>query len=410
MKILHTSDWHLGKKLDYFSRHAEQVEVLNEICEIAESCEIDMVLISGDIFDAFNPPVESIELFYKIVKRLCNHGKRPVIVIAGNHDSPDRIEAPDALALEDAILFAGYPDIQIRKFKNNAGVELLKSDKGFIELLLPGISHPVRIILSPYSNQFRLKKFLGIENEEEELRLVLENHWKYLSDKYLDENGVNLFCGHLFFVEENGEIPEEPDDEKPILHVGGSQAIFSKNLPESLQYAALGHLHRKQQVSDAPCPLIYCGSPISYSFSEAGQKKYISIVELEPGDRARVSYQELQRGKILVRNKLDDIDQAIEWLQANLEKLVELTIVSDDYLSAADRKRLYNTHENIISIIPLTTRKEDQLSQNQNIDLNKNVRELFVDYFVSKQGQQPDEKLMDLLGEILSEKGDPEDL
>ena len=107
MKILHTSDWHLGKKLDKFSRHQEQINVLNEIVEHANNQQVDLVLIAGDVFDAFNPPVESVELFYKTVKRLSNFGKRPVIVIAGNHDSPDRIEAPDALALEDAIIFAG---------------------------------------------------------------------------------------------------------------------------------------------------------------------------------------------------------------------------------------------------------------------------------------------------------------
>jgi len=410
LKILHTSDWHLGKKLDYFSRHPEQVEVLDEICGIADSENVDLVMIAGDIFDTFNPPVESVELFYKTIKKLCKNGKRPVIVIAGNHDSPDRIEAPDALALEDAIIFAGYPDIQIRKFKNEAGVELTKTDKGFIEVKLPNYSYPARIILSPYANQFRIKKFLGIDDEELELRSVLENLWKQLSDNYCDTEGVNLFCGHLFFVEEYGEIPEEPDDEKPILHIGGSQAIYSKNLPNNIQYAALGHLHRKQGVKHITCPLVYCGSPISYSFSEAGQKKYVSIAKIEPGKEVNVNYKELHKGKSLLRQTFDNIDKAIEWLNLNQDKLLELTILSDDFLSANDRKRLNDCHKHIISIIPLTKKQENGTSENTVIDLSKDIKELFIDYFVSKHAQNPDGTIMSLFNEILSENENGESL
>ena len=104
MKILHTADWHLGKRLDNYSRIEEQIEVMNEICEIADEQNIDLVLVAGDLFDTFNPSVEAVELFYKTLKRLANNGQRPVIAIAGNHDSPDRIDAPDPLARECGII------------------------------------------------------------------------------------------------------------------------------------------------------------------------------------------------------------------------------------------------------------------------------------------------------------------
>ena len=98
MKILHTSDWHLGKRLEEFSRLEEQKAVMQEICEIAEREQADAVIVAGDLFDTFNPPTEAIDLLYKTLKRLTANGRRPVIAIAGNHDSPDRIEAPDPLA------------------------------------------------------------------------------------------------------------------------------------------------------------------------------------------------------------------------------------------------------------------------------------------------------------------------
>jgi len=400
MIILHTSDWHLGKKLDNFSRHQEQIDVLNEICEIADNKHVDLILIAGDIFDTFNPPVESIELFYKTIKRLCKNGKRPVIAIAGNHDSPDRIEAPDALALEDAIVLVGNQDCLIRKFKNQAGIELVNSEAGFIELKLPTFDYPIRIILNPYANQFRLKRFFGLENTEEELRQVLENHWKNLANKYLDNRGVNVFCGHLFFIEENGPIPEEPEDEKPI-YLGTAQSIFSRNLPSELQYAALGHLHRKQTISINPCPLVYCGSPIAYSFSEAAQKKFVSIVELLPSEKAVIEDIELKKGKELIRKKFDNIELAVEWLGQNRDKLVELTIVSKEYLSAEDRKKLNNSHENIISIIPELKGIKDLQNETKSIDLSQNLNALFMDYFKNKHQQKPSNELINLFNEII---------
>ena len=100
MKILHTADWHLGKRLENISRHEEQVAVLDEICQIADDRNVDAVIIAGDLFDVFSPPNESAELFFKTCKRLSNNGLRAVVAIAGNHDSPERIEAPEVLARE----------------------------------------------------------------------------------------------------------------------------------------------------------------------------------------------------------------------------------------------------------------------------------------------------------------------
>jgi exonuclease SbcD len=104
MKILHTADWHLGKRLDSFSRIDEQVLVMNEIVDIADRENVDLVIIVGDLFDAFNPGVEAIELFYRTIKRLTKNGIRPVLAIAGNHDSPYLIDALDPLARASGII------------------------------------------------------------------------------------------------------------------------------------------------------------------------------------------------------------------------------------------------------------------------------------------------------------------
>jgi exonuclease SbcD len=78
-------------------------------------------------------------------------------------------------------------------------------------------------------------------------------------------------------------LPEEPADEKPLLHVGGAQAVYTDNIPAQIQYTALGHLHRMHRVGVNPCPVYYSGSPLSYSFGEANQKKYVLLVDAAPG-------------------------------------------------------------------------------------------------------------------------------
>ena len=145
MKILHTADWHLGKRLEQYSRLEEQHEVLNEICEIADREDVDAVLIAGDLFDHPNPPIEAIDLFYQTLKRLSKDGQRPVIGIAGNHDSPDRVQAPDPLARASGIILMGYPKAEIRPFTLSTGLELTRSAPGFVELRIPGQQHSLRL-------------------------------------------------------------------------------------------------------------------------------------------------------------------------------------------------------------------------------------------------------------------------
>ena len=404
MKLLHTSDWHLGKRLEDFSRIEEQHLVLHEICGIAEREQVDAIIVAGDLYDTFNPPSEAVELFYKILKRLTNNGKRPVIAIAGNHDSPDRIEAPDPLARECGIIFAGYPHSVVPAFELESGLKVLHSTEGFLELQIPGAAVPLRLLLTPYANEFRLKTYLGKEDSEEELRTVLEGKWKELATPYCDENGVNVLLTHLFVIKKGGDIPEEPADEKPILHVGGAQVIYSSNIPTQIQYTALGHLHRMHKVDSVPCPVYYSGSPLSYSFAEANQKKYVLLIDVQPGKKAHVRELELTQGKKLLRKRAEGIEEALLWLAENPECLCELTMVTETYLTAHERKQLSGAHGGIVTIIPEVKNAIGVSSgSKKSIDLSKSMEELFADYFKHTKGQAPNADVMALFTELLAE-------
>jgi DNA repair protein SbcD/Mre11 len=403
MKILHTADWHLGKRLNDFSRLDEQTAVMEEICRIADEQQVDAVLIAGDIFDTFSPSNEASTLFHRTIHRLAKNGERAVIAIAGNHDSPDRVEISESLAKECGIILCGRPKQTIEPFKLDSGLEILQSEPGFIELKLPTNGTPLRLLLTPYANEVTLKQYLGEgEQKEDELRQILEEHWKELADKYCDDKGVNMLMAHLYFMQKDSVPQEEPDDEKPILHMGGAQAIYTENIPEQMQYTALGHLHRYQFVAKEPCPVVYSSSILGYSFSEENQQKFVAIVEAEAGERVKINPVKLQAGRRLKRQRFESLDEALLWLNDNPETYVELTLVSDTFIDAKTKKALFQAHDGIVTIIPeLKGEKAEAVDARQQIDLTKNTRELFVDYFRHKKGQEPNEALLDLLNEII---------
>ncbi|WP_134090548.1 exonuclease subunit SbcD [Olivibacter sp. XZL3] len=404
MKLLHTADWHLGKRLDKYSRLEEQQAVLDELIALADKHEVDVVLVAGDLFDAFNPAVEAVELLYKSLKCLSKNGERVVIAIAGNHDSPDRIDAPDVLARECGIIFAGYPHAAIATGELCGGFRIIKSEPGFIELQVPGYRYPLRLLLTPYANEYRMKTFLGVGNEEEEMRNVLGGHWQQLATKYCDDQGVNILMAHLFVMKKGELPPEEPADEKPILHIGGAQAIYSENIPESLQYVALGHLHRYQEIDKNRLPIVYSSSLLCYSFAEAGQQKNVVFIKAEPGKKAYFEKLPLTSGKPLYRKRFETIPEAVNWLQQCGDAWIELTMVSDDFMHAEDRKQLLQAHGGIVTIIPEIRNKLGAADGAKTIDLSLSIEELFAQYFSFKSGQQPNDELMALFKEVRAEQ------
>ncbi len=414
MKILHTADWHLGKRLENHPRHAEQVEVLAEICDIADREAVDVVIIAGDLFDVFTPSSESIDLFYRTCKKLTNNGLRPVIAIAGNHDSPERIETPDPLARACGIVFVGFPHSVVAPFMLPTGVGVSRSDAGFVEVQIPQFSYPLRLLLTPYANEYRLRQNLGIENPEVSLRQILTAQWADLAEKYLKKSeknaqnavyteGVNFGIAHLFVMKEGGVAPDEPEDERPIF-VGGAGAVFTDCFPSALQYVALGHLHRQQVIATEPCPIVYCGSPLAYSFAEENQEKHVIIVDIEPNQGAEFRKITLTKTKKLLRNKFEDIDLAIEWMQKFPDALIDLTIVSDTYIKNEDMRRLKEAHTGLVRIFPeIKGKNAADTEGSPKIDIGGEMRDLFVDFFKYKKGQEPNADIKALFEEVLAE-------
>ncbi|MBQ0147251.1 MAG: exonuclease subunit SbcD [Flavobacteriaceae bacterium] len=400
MKILHTADWHLGKRLDSFSRLPEQIEVMKEIVQIANEQDVDVVLIAGDLFDTFNPSVEAVELFYKTLKQLSNNGQRPVIAIGGNHDSPDRIDAPFPLARECGIILIGHPNAIVTPFELE-GFKIKNSDEGFLEINLKSTPFPIRIIHTAYANEIRLKQFFG-EEKEEELNRVLKEKWTSLADAYCDTNGVNILISHLYMNKRDAELLDEPEGEKPIK-IGNADMVYSDCIPSQIQYTALGHLHAYNNIGTDQQPVVYSSSPLCYSFSEAGQTKYVSIIHAEPNQTVKWEKVALVSGRPLLRKTFDEVNNAVDWLRENPNSLVELTLESDSFLKAEDRKLIYQSHDGIIHLIPKVKNQANDEVVYKEINLNQDIKDLFKDYFKTKNAnQEPNDEIIDLFNEILN--------
>lgn len=406
MKILHTADWHLGKRLQEYSRLEEQKEVLQEIVDIAEKEDVDLVLLAGDIFDSFNPNHEAVELLYKTLKKLSNNGQRPIIAISGNHDSTQFIEAPDPLAREMGIFFYSKYDSLIPTGQLDNGIQILQSEAGFVELKLPKYEFPIRIVLAPYANELLLKTYLGEGDREQEFRQLMASKWEGLANKYCNEKGINLFVGHFFFAKEGEALEDEPESERPILHVGGTQALYTQIIPYQIQYAALGHLHRYHSVAKEPCPIVYSSSPLAYSFSEADQEKQVVLIEAKPGKAVNYKPISLKKGRPLYRKVFHNLETALEWLEKHPHCYVELTYVTEHAIDASTRKALMKAHDGIVNLIPQIKFPLGQESPSLKVeDLEKDMLSLFKMYYQSERGLEPNKELLELFKEILAEEG-----
>ncbi|KAF0197608.1 MAG: exonuclease SbcD [Bacillota bacterium] len=399
MRILHTSDWHLGRTLEGRSRQAEQEQFIDELCRIAEEENIQLILVAGDVFDTYSPPAYAEELYCHALERLAQGRKRAVVVIAGNHDSPERLSAVRPLALRHGAFIAGRPGETIVDNFVDDGVKLIHSGPGWFELALPSVAYSTIVSMLPYPSESRLQQIFSQELNEVKIRGAYS---KTVNDILLRQssayrpNSVNIAMSHLFVM---GGMSSE--SERPI-EIGGACTVDVNHLPAQAQYTALGHLHRAQEVKHAPSRAFYSGSPLAYSFSEAGQAKAVYIIDVMPGGPAQVSAVHLTSGVPLERWRcMGGIDEAL----ARLEDLggrplwLDLEVHSSRFLTLEETARLRQSHSGLITIRCVVQGAE---IQEQPVSLaSLSVSELFVRYYKHRKGGiEPTPELVQLFTKL----------
>jgi len=406
MRILHTSDWHLGKSLEQISRMDEQKEFIDFLVQTVEEQQIDLVLVAGDVYDTYNPSAAAEELFYEAVDRLNGKGRRPVVVIAGNHDNPERLCAASPLAYKNGIILLGYPASDAGEYKiNSESIHIADSGPGWLELCISKYPYHVVLLTLPYPSESRLDELLTAQADEAALQKAYSGKvgsiLASLSEKFREDT-VNLVVAHLFLL--GGK---ESDSER-TLQVGGALTVDPAVMPAKAHYAALGHLHRPQEIHHTPCPVFYSGSPLAYSFSEAEHSKAVYIIDAVPGEKAVITPVYLDCGKPLRRWVADEgIMQAIQWCEEGRDKnaWVDIEIITDRVFTSEEQRTLRALHPGIINIRPRLKQDAGEIISPEARE-GKRMDELFRDYYRYRMGTDIPQELMEAFIEIMSEDAD----
>ena len=397
MKILHTSDWHLGKTIENRNRIDEQAQFIEFLSDMVKAENVDLVLIAGDIFDTYNPSAAAERLFYHALSSIGENGKRVVLVIAGNHDNPERLCAANPLANHNNIILLGYPGSTAQ-----AGSCVTASGPGWLELHLASCGQNAVVLTMPYPSEMRLEEVLFDEQDEKAQQKQFTQKigavYESLTDKFRDDT-VNLAIGHYLVM--GGE---ESDSERTIS-IGGALSIHPDALPNKAQYIALGHLHRPQRVKGVSVPVIYCGSPLAYSFSESEHAKAVYLVTVNPGENALVSECYLTCGKPLRRwTAKNGFQEVLQWCREgrDIDAWVDLEIFTDKVLTKEELDTLRQLHSGILNIRPrFLTEKTESIEW---VDReNKKIDVLFNEYYQYRTGIQASEDVMAAFVELMND-------
>jgi exonuclease SbcD len=266
-RILHTADWHLGKMLNEQSREEEQKRFLNWLLKQVVELEVDVVLVAGDIFDTANPPQSAEALYYDFVAALHGSTSASLVLIGGNHDSANQLEAPKRVLQS------------LRTHVHGAVAE----DPADRLLLLPSSEAPkVAIAMIPFLREKDIRIARVGESSSEVQTQVREGIIATYRETAEVIDRLSITCpviatGHLTVA---GSTSSESERE---IHIGGLGAIDASVFPAQFAYVALGHLHRPQ-APDKQGRVRYAGSPIPLSFSEITDKKEVRILDVANGD------------------------------------------------------------------------------------------------------------------------------
>ena len=266
MKILHTADWHLGQRLKNLLRDQEHQAFFEWLFDTINTESIELLIVSGDIFDIMNPPNSSRSLYYQFLARLNASTCQHVVIIGGNHDSPNMLNAPKEILASLNIHVIGNA-------KTNLEEEIIVLKKGDkVEAVVAAV---------PFLRDQDLRRSTLGEGELERYEKVqkgLINHYNEVAElieAYENLDVPLITTGHLYATSAitSGENQDN-------IYMGSVENIAGNNFPSIFDYVALGHIHTAQKIGNFD-HIRYSGSPIALSFKEASEPKSVTVIEFE---------------------------------------------------------------------------------------------------------------------------------
>ena len=271
MKIIHTADWHIGQTFFGYDRFQEHQYFLDWLTDQITTQQIDVLLISGDIFDVANPSAQAQRQFYRFLRRVTeqNPGLQ-IILIAGNHDSASRLETPIPL-LEEM-------NIQIRGTVRKRADGTIDTEELIIELKDRSGKRQGWCLAVPYLRQ---GDYPAVESEGDPYQAGVKAMYDKLVacvEERRQKQEAIIAMGHLQAA--GSQISEGDQSERLII--GGLEGIPSSVFPSQITYGALGHIHREQQIANRN-EIRYAGSPLPMSFAEENYRHGVILLEIDKG-------------------------------------------------------------------------------------------------------------------------------
>jgi exonuclease SbcD len=383
MRILHTSDWHIGKRLGRFDRLDEAEAALAQVGRVADEHEVDLVVVSGDVFDRPSPPIEALGVGLRWLLRL--GANRPLVAVAGNHDSPELFEA-----LAPLLRPRGVHVVGTIKRPGEGGV-LGPDDLGV----------PVRVACFPFLREGHVVDFMQDTGDwyrgyAERVARICGAYNEALTAT-TGPNEVPLLAAH--FLVNGVKVNRAGPRGERELHMGDAYAATPQAIPAGPQYVALGHIHAPQRVPGAPVPAEYAGSLLPLDFGEAGEQKRVVIVDVNPGRLAVPETVPIACPRPLVR--LDGTWDEIESRAAELrDAYVDLTVDT----SAVDVTLGQRARDTFPLLVHVRPRRRDADRVERETRRGRTLPELYDAYFRRERpDEEPPPDLLDLLRDVLEE-------
>jgi exonuclease SbcD len=398
MKILHTSDWHIGKKLKGITRIQEFTEVLQEIVRIAVTENVDCIIVAGDIFDTYTPSADAVELFNKTIIQI-RKSDIELVLIAGNHDSPKMLQANSPILKELGVhiianinAFEELDDNIIRINKNNEKLHIAA---------IPWVNESTITRVSANRMNQTEQQAGGLYSE------LLSGIYHDLTDA-LDDDAIKILSSHVLVNEAKIREANKQEDisERRISLDKVAYGIQSSQLPKQLNYIALGHIHQPQEIIH-DCPVHYAGSILQLSFAEAEQEKYVNIIDCSPTTLAKIKKIPLKSGKRLKEIK-GQYNEVIEIAEQHIDKFIKITITDEqppkDYRTIIEKKL-----PNVIDIRVENTKIKEIKSRNK-ISKQLSDTQLYEEYLnertqsTNKKKKEKIELFRQLLAEAIQDE------
>lgn len=396
-RLLHTSDWHLGKKLFKKSRIPEQEKFLDWLADYIILQDIQILLIAGDIFDVPNPPNEAVKLYYQFLNTVSEKSKAHIVIIPGNHDSSSFLSAPLELLKKHRIhVVSGIKD-----YKSNNHLEFQINDENFCIKALP------------YFRTYELYNEIESTKSEEIDKQDIENYIKEFFSYWpkTNANTKKIVMAHHAFGSPMASGSEQ------VLMLSGLESIPLTWLGDDFDYMALGHIH-KPQVIDSIKNIHYCGSPIPLRFSEK-HNKHINVLEFN-NDKLNIEKVSIPifRTILQIKSKKESIYEDIDKLlktEFNVSPFVELIVKLDTPDNQFnDEVFNYITEKGaiLLSFIPEYQSSEEHEDQTTNLIHNHNIKDLFEFYYSQKYptSEKIPEKLLENFIKSIEELNDEDRL